>query len=46
MKDYLNEGKITPLNILLEMPHMGEEDDIVLQQLLVLFGLVDDSIVQ
>ena len=25
---------------------MGEEDDIVLQQLLVLFGLVDDSIVQ
>ena len=46
MKDYLNEGKITPLNSPLEMPHMGEKDDIVLQQLLVLFGLVYDNIVQ
>ena len=43
--DYLNERKITPPNSPLEMPHTGEEDDIVIQQLLVFFGIVDDSIV-
>ena len=44
--DYLNEQKITPPNSPIEMPHLEEEDDIIFQQLLLAFGLVDDGAVQ
>ena len=44
--DYIKERKITPPNSPIEMPHLEEEDDIIFQQLLLAFGLVDDGAVQ
>ena len=46
MVDYLNEQKITPPNSPIEIPHLEEEDDIFLQQLMLAFGIVDDGAVQ
>ena len=44
--DYLNECKIAPTGCSPKMPHVGEEDDNILQQLLLEFGIVDDGAVQ
>ena len=44
--DYLNKRKITPLNSPLEITRMGEGEYIILQHLLISFGLVDDSVSQ
>ena len=41
--EYLNDCMITNSDCALKIPHLGEEDDIVLQQLLVAFGLRDDG---
>ena len=41
--DYLNDCKITPTDCSPKMPHLGEEDDTALQQLILSFGLRDDG---
>ena len=41
--DYLTERKITPPGNTLRKPHVGKENDIVLQQLLLAFGLGGDG---
>ena len=46
MVDYLNDIKIMPPDCSPKMPHLGKEDDTVLQQLLLAFGLGDNGIVQ
>ena len=43
--DYLNECKIASTDSTLGKPHVGKEDGIVLQQLLLEFGLGDDRLV-
>ena len=45
MVDYLNERKITPSVSNLVNPHVGKDNDIVLQQLLLAFGLEGDGII-
>ena len=44
--DYLNERKSTPPDCPPGLPHVGEENDVVLQQLLLEFGLIDDEMIQ
>ena len=41
--EYLNDCKITNSDCAPKMPHLGEEDDIVIQQLLLAFWLRDDG---
>ena len=43
--DYLNKRKITPPDSNQRNPHVGKDDDIVLQQLLLEFGLEGDGII-
>ena len=43
--DYLNGRKITPSGSNLVNPHVGKDNDIVLQQLLLEFGLEGDGII-
>ena len=43
--DYLNECKIFSNDITLENPHVGKQYNIFLQQILFLFGLGDEILV-
>ena len=43
--DYLNERKITPPGSNLGNPYLGKDDDIVIQQLLLAYGLEGDGII-
>ena len=42
MVEYLNDLKITPSDCAPKLPHLVEEDDTTLQQIMLAFGLIND----